>query len=232
MKPIHSIITTTLSEIKWSLEISDLLLQKQLALKSILENHFQKNILEIGVGFKTLGISWKSKFPFKEVQALIDQFEEMEEYAPLSNKVWQIPACYDLELGRDLENLASAKGLEVKALIDLHSKNNYRLHFYGFLPGFMYLQGLPEVLFTPRKSLPDASVPAGSIAIGGNQTGIYPSVSPGGWHLIGQTPIILFDPSNTPPVWASPGDLIKFNPISIEEFKSIQQNPQQPVWEK
>lgn len=230
MKPSHKIISPIHSEIKWNQEISDRLLQKQLALKYLLESQFQQSIIEVRVGFTTLGISWNSNLPYHQVQEIIDHFEELKELPPLSTKVWQIPVCYELEYGRDLEHLAAAKGIAVEAVIKLHSTKLYRLHFYGFLPGFMYLQGLPKELHTPRKSVPDLSVPAGSIAIGGNQTGIYPSISPGGWHLIGQTPISLFDPSINPPVWANPGDQIKFFSIDTTEFKALKQHPTTPIW--
>lgn len=223
-------ITPNLSEVKWNEEVSDQLLQKQLALKKLLITQFKEEIQEIRIGFKTLGICWNSSVPTEEVQSCIKQIENSRVFPPLSQKIWQIPVCYDHEHSRDLISLAKSKNLIPEELIRIHSSQPYRLHFYGFLPGFMYLQGLPKVLHTPRKSIPDREVPAGSVAIGGSQTGIYPRNSPGGWHIIGQTPLSFFDPNEIPPVWAEPGDRIQFSPISKEEFVTIQVNPKKPTW--
>jgi inhibitor of KinA len=230
MKPEYYKITPNLSEVKWNEDISDNLLQRQIALKTHLNTQFKEDIQEIRIGFKTIGICWKSSVDFEEVQNCINKINELNEFPPLSQKIWQIPVCYEFEYARDLISLAKSKNLEPDELIQLHSSNAYRIHFYGFLPGFMYLQGLAKELHTPRKSVPDKDVPAGSVAIGGSQTGIYPRSSPGGWHLIGQTPIKLFDPSAMPPVWAEPGDSIQFFPISKEEFEIIQTNPEKPIW--
>ncbi|WP_296702686.1 5-oxoprolinase subunit PxpB [Algoriphagus sp.] len=222
----HYSITPKLSEIKWKEEVSDQLLQKQIALKKHLINQFQERIQEIRIGFKTLGICWNSNFSLEEVQNCIRHIEQLQAFPALSEKVWKIPVCYDGEYSRDLFALAKSKNLTAQELIHLHSSNPYRLHFYGFLPGFMYLQGLHNKLHSPRKSIPEMEVPAGSVAIGGSQTGIYPSSSPGGWYIIGQTPIKFFDPHKVPPVWAEPGDKVQFMPITEEEFLRLKKNPE------
>lgn len=230
MKSEYYSITPNLSEVKWNEEVSDHLLQKQIALEKLLKTQFKENIEEIRIGFKTLGICWKSIVHFKEIQDCLNQIDRLNEFPLLSKKIWQIPVCYEFECARDLATLAKSKNLSPEELIRKHSSKPYRMHFYGFLPGFMYLQGLPKKLHSPRKSLPDKDVPAGSVAIGGSQTGIYPRNSPGGWHLIGQTPINLFDPNSMPPVWAEPGDRIQFFSISKEELVTIQTNPEKPIW--
>ena len=147
---------------------------------------------------------------------------------PLSTNCWSVPVCYSSATGRDLEALSEAKKMTPSDLILLHTAEEYRIHFFGFLPGFMYLNGLPKELHTPRKKIPDLAVPAGSVAIGGSQTGIYPSESPGGWHLIGRSPISLFDPTSIPPVWAKPGENLKFSPISKREFDLLIRHPKHP----
>jgi inhibitor of KinA len=147
----------------------------------------------------------------------------------LSTKIWLVPVCYELDYGKDLENLAKTKGLGIEELIALHSSTTYRIHFFGFLPGFMYLNGLPEILHSARKAVPERAVPAGSVAIGGSQTGIYPRQSPGGWHIIGRTPLALFDAEKNPPVWASPGDSLRFVPIHESELEKLLKNPPLPV---
>lgn len=226
----HYTITPNLSEVKWNEEISDLLLQKQIALKKLLLSRFKKDIKEIRIGFKTLGICWYSNVSSQNVQSYIESVEQLREFPALSEKVWEIPVCYDGAYSRDLIPLANSKNLTPEELVKIHSSNPYRLHFYGFLPGFMYLQGLNEKLHSPRKSIPDKEVPAGSVAIGGSQTGIYPSNSPGGWYIIGQTPISFFDPKVMPPVWAEPGDKVQFIPIAETEFLRLKKNPVTPSW--
>ena len=126
---------------------------------------------------------------------------------------------YDPELAPDLEDFLKAKNLNLSQLIKAHTTREYPLYFYGFQPGFMYLGGLNPDLHHPRKSVPAQSVPAGSVAIGGAQTGIYPNTAPGGWHVIGRCPLILFDPLEPEPCLAKPGDLIKFVPINNDEFQ-------------
>lgn len=131
---------------------------------------------------------------------------------------WYIPVYYN---GEELEQLATQKGLKSEELIKIHSETTYLLYFYGFLPGFMYLGGLDERLHAQRKPTPVQAVPAGSLAIGGAQTGIYPTQSPGGWHIIGQSPLRFFIPHTEPPCFASPGDEIVFEPVDALAFREI-----------
>lgn len=129
-----------------------------------------------------------------------------------------IPVCYDSRLAADLEDVCSQHKLSTHDFIELHSSPNYRVEMLGFLPGFLYLSGLNEKLQTPRKVNPALSVPAGSIAIGGNQTGVYSTSSPGGWHIVGRTPIKTLDLTKSSPAIANPLDTIKFQSISYQEF--------------
>lgn len=133
----------------------------------------------------------------------------------------EIPVCYGGEFGPDVEFVARHAGLTVEEVIEIHSAPLYQIYMMGFTPGFPFLGGLPEVLATPRLPTPRLQVPAGSVAIGGNQTGIYPIASPGGWRLIGRTPIRLFFPEREEPFVYRPGDFIKFHPISAEQFREI-----------
>lgn len=136
-----------------------------------------------------------------------------------------IPVCYDEEFGPDLVFLMKYCGLTKQEIINIHSAATYKVHMIGFLPGFAYLGGMSEQLLAPRKSVPRAKVPAGSVGIAGAQTGIYPLESPGGWQLIGQTPLQLFDlKQNQKPSLLKAGDEVIFTPIGIDDFKSFQQN--------
>ena len=129
-----------------------------------------------------------------------------------------LPVCYDARLAPDLAAVAEHTGLDSETLVNLHSTADYRVYFLGFKPGFAYLGGLPDALHMPRKDSPRLNVPAGSVGIGGAQTGIYPAPSPGGWQLIGRTPNRLFDLQQSPPSYLQPGDRLRIQRINFEEF--------------
>lgn len=133
----------------------------------------------------------------------------------------EIPVCYGGDFGPDIETLAAHVRLGVDDVIARHCRNLYRVAMLGFAPGFPYLLGLDRTLEMPRRADPRTRVPAGSVAIGGAQTGIYPHETPGGWHVIGRTPLRLFDASREPPALLEPGIGIRFRAISAEEFKSL-----------
>ena len=131
----------------------------------------------------------------------------------------EIPVCYDAEFAPDLEEVARRAGLGAQEVVDLYNATEYRVHCIGFTPGFPFLGGLPSKLATPRRSTPRKEIPAGSVAIGGAQAGIYPVKSPGGWNLIGHTALRLFDPQKIPPALLRGGDRVRFHAISREEFE-------------
>jgi inhibitor of KinA len=133
----------------------------------------------------------------------------------------EIPVCYGGDYGEDLGALALAHELAPAKLVELHSAPVYFVGMLGFMPGFPYLCGLDERLVTPRRATPRPRVPAGSVAIGGEHTGIYPLESPGGWHLIGRTPLSLFDLAAEPPSLLLAGDRVRFVPIGPEEFERM-----------
>ena len=130
----------------------------------------------------------------------------------------EIPVCYGGEFGPDLEEVAAIHKLSAEEVIRLHYSPTYTAYFLGFVPGFAYLGGLPAQLATPRLQTPRKQVPAGSVAIGGNQTGVYPTFTPGGWRLIGKTPLKLFDPASAHSSFFEVGDHVRFIPITAEEF--------------
>ncbi len=126
----------------------------------------------------------------------------------------EIPVCYGGASGPDLDAVARLHGLTPDEVIRRHCAPRYRVQFLGFLPGFAYLSGLPPGLETPRLDTPRLAVPAGAVGIGGAQTGIYPLESPGGWRILGRTPLRLFDPSHEPPALLRAGDRVRFVPIA------------------
>ncbi|ADG39610.1 MULTISPECIES: 5-oxoprolinase subunit PxpB [Leuconostoc] len=133
---------------------------------------------------------------------------------------YDIPVLYNDEVGLDLLEVAKYHGLSIAEVIHLHTAQAYRIYMLGFLPGFAYLGGLDAKLHTPRKNTPRLRIPAGSIAIGGEQTGYYPVDSPGGWQIIGQTPLVMFD-SNRPEIKLHAGDRMKFYAIDKLEFQKL-----------
>ena len=137
----------------------------------------------------------------------------------LKPRLLQVPVCYDPEFGVDLAEVAEHCGLAPNELIKRHAAVHYRVRCVGFTPGFPYLGGLPPALATPRRATPRTSVPAGSVAIGGAQTGIYPLPSPGGWNIIGRTPLRLCDAPRAPAALLCAGDRVRFLEINREQFE-------------
>ena len=130
----------------------------------------------------------------------------------------EVPVCYDPEFALDLEEVVQQSGLSPNEVVTCHSAARYHVRCIGFTPGFPYLSGLPAILATPRRASPRTAVPAGSVAIAGRQAGIYPLRSPGGWNIIGQTPLRLFDVTREPAALCAPGDRLRFFAITREEF--------------
>ena len=133
----------------------------------------------------------------------------------------EIPVCYDAEFAPDLDDVARHAQISRKEVADLHNAAEYRVSCIGFVPGFPFLAGLATKLATPRRTTPRKEIPPGSVGIGGAQTGIYPLRSPGGWNLIGRTPLRLFDPRKDPPTLLRAGDHVRFRAITREEFDSF-----------
>jgi KipI family sensor histidine kinase inhibitor len=138
--------------------------------------------------------------------------------APQSGRIIEIPVCYGSEFGPDIADVAAHANLSVEEVVARHAGATYTVAMLGFMLGFPYLRGLPPELATPRRATPRTQVPAGSVAIGGAQTGIYPRELPGGWQLIGRTPLELFDPSRDEPALLRPGLRVRFVPIDARDF--------------
>jgi inhibitor of KinA len=159
------------------------------------------------------------KFDHAEVEASLGPYlARLREVNLPEPRLREIPVCYGGEYGPDLAEVASIHDLSAEEVIRLHSSATYTAYFLGFVPGFAYLGGLPAQLATPRLPTPRKAVPAGSVAIGGNQTGVYPTATPGGWRLIGKTPLKLFDPASAHSSFFEIGDHVRFIPISAEAF--------------
>lgn len=159
---------------------------------------------------------------FQDLCRQVEAAIAADEAAPLpAGKVVTLPVLYGGEQGPDLGFVAEHHRLSVEEVIALHSKPEYLVYMIGFAPGFPYLGGLPEQLATPRLEKPRLSVPKGSVGIGGSQTGVYSVASPGGWRLIGRTPVALYDPKRNPPALLEAGDRLRFRPVGAAEYAEI-----------
>lgn len=134
---------------------------------------------------------------------------------------WTVPVCYGGDFGEDLAWVAETHGMTPDEVIALHSEGTYRVYMIGFTPGFAYLGGLPEALHTPRRENPRTRVPAGSIAIGGQQAAVFSVEAPSGWHMLGRTPVRTFDLRREPPFLIAPGDIVRFAAIDAAGFEAL-----------
>ena len=163
-----------------------------------------------------------SLISYRDVRRLVETVDSHPTEAALSPpKVHFVPVVYGGAYGPDLADVAAANGLTPVEVTDIHQEPEYMIYMFGFAPGFPYLGGMSPLIATPRLEVPRTRIPAGSIGIAGNQTGIYPLESPGGWRIIGRTPVDVYDPYREPQVLFSVGDYLKFFPISEEEYLDI-----------
>jgi inhibitor of KinA len=158
-----------------------------------------------------------------ELERAITELLNRKSGAHAGATLWRVPVCYEGEFARDLEEVARLTGLTPADVVALHSGRRYHVYMLGFLPGFPYMGDLPPELALPRRADPRVRVPAGSISIATSLTAIYPYESPGGWHLIGTTPIRLFDAERPRPALLAPGDAVIFHEIDGGSYASIRQ---------
>ncbi|MDN6833766.1 MAG: 5-oxoprolinase subunit PxpB [Enterobacterales bacterium] len=171
------------------------------------------NVAEVipGMNNITLLLSVPQADPVEALEKLQQWWEESESAQPEVRHI-DIPVIYGGAEGPDLEDVARLHNLTARQAVEMHSSAEYVVYFLGFQPGFGYLGGLPDALHTPRRAVPRVKVPQGSVGIGGSHTGVYPLASPGGWQIIGNTPLALFDPQASSSTLLRPGDSVRFVP--------------------
>ncbi|MGZ5003727.1 MAG: 5-oxoprolinase subunit PxpB [Chthoniobacterales bacterium] len=183
-------------------------------------------VTELAPAYSTIGVFFDAARiePFDRFRTTIENILSASAFAneiKIETALIEIPVCYDREFALDLDDVARIAGVDGTEVIRRHSGATYRVNCVGFIAGFPFLSGLPSELATPRRPVPRKEVPAGSVAIGGAQTGIYPRNSPGGWNVIGRTPLRLFNVQHQPPTMLQAGDRVRFREISREEFDAF-----------
>ncbi|HWR95249.1 MAG TPA: 5-oxoprolinase subunit PxpB [Arenimonas sp.] len=189
------------------------------ALRHWLLQNLAQDILETVPAYHSLAVYYSPFHTgFEKLSQAIRAADFSASLQQVAARTIELPVCYDPRVAPDIDWLAGQAKLSVDEVVALHSGAVYRVYFLGFKPGFAYLGGLHPRLHTPRKATPRLAVPAGSVGIGGAQTGIYPQSTPGGWQIIGRTPTPLFNPDQDPPCLLQPGDQLRFKPIGWDEF--------------
>ena len=209
--------------VTWPSKIDSLINDEVLRLDRLIVKAFKDKIIELVPSYQSLAVY------LIEGESVSDFIERLKEL-PISEtrrsqnvkSLITIPVCYESKYALDLEEVASANKITTKKVIQLHTKEIYRVYFLGFLPGFPYLGGLNDSLSMPRKNTPRIHIEKGSVAIGGNQTGIYTVDSPGGWNVIGRSPLAFFSCESSLRCLLKPGDFVRFSSIAEADFKKIE----------
>ncbi|MGD2272510.1 MAG: 5-oxoprolinase subunit PxpB [Desulfobacterales bacterium] len=198
------------------------------AMAVVLDDDLPQGVMEVVPTYRSLLIVYDpaKTAPRQLKENLVSLEQRLPEIQIPPPKIVEIPVCYGGEFGPDIEFVAESHGLTVEEVVRLHTEPEYPIYMIGFTPGFPFLGGLPEILHTPRLETPRTLVPAGSVGIANNQTGMYPVASPGGWQLIGRTPLKLFAPERSDPFLYQAGDRVKFQPISPQEYSQLAKKEQ------
>lgn len=214
--------------------ISENILFEISQLKAVIEKQSFKGFIEAVPGYASLTVyydplkvMYNDKLTGSTASEKIIYFIQHLPVQAINNnnnqKIIEIPVCYEDEFGLDLKTVSELTGLNKEEIIQLHSEALYTVFMIGFIPGFAYLGGMNKLLYAPRRTSPRSLVTAGSIGIAGEQTGIYPLNSPGGWQLVGRTPLRMFDVCSNPPARLQAGDKVKFIPITLNEYAKLSQ---------
>lgn len=203
-------------------EISEEINNRVVIFSQIIEKENHSHITDVIPSYNSILVIYNPLE--KSYDDLINNIKSLEKkiskIEKINYKVIHIPVIYGGEYGEDLEIVANHNKLSKEDVVKIHSETYYRVYMLGFTPGFPYLGGMSEKISTPRKKTPRKQIKKGSVGIGGNQTGIYSTNSPGGWQIIGRSPLEFFDVKKSKPL-LKPGDLIKFEPIDEKEYKRI-----------
>lgn len=201
-------------------------------LKNAVENSETDGIIALVPTYRSLLIQYdSSKITYQTLIEFISQsIKNIGRNKSTKSKIYVIPVCYGGDYGPDIETVSTENALDISSVIDIHSSKDYRIYMLGFTPGFPYLGGMDKRIETARLEKPRTKIYAGSVGIAGGQTGIYPIDSPGGWQIIGRTPLKLFDRTKAQPFLLEAGAYIRFKPIDVDAFNKIEAEIEQGVY--
>jgi inhibitor of KinA len=190
------------------------------SLAEVLEEHPPQGTVECTSAFTTLTLFYDPmRTSFEEIRAALERIvSTLDVSSEMPYRPVEIPVCYGGEFGPDLKFVAEHCRLSPEEVVEIHASGEYRTYMIGFAPGFPYLGGMSQRIETPRRPSPRLRLPAGSVGIAGLQTGVYPIETPGGWQIIGRTPLALFRPAENPPSLLRVGDVVRFRLIDREQF--------------
>jgi len=218
--------------IEFGNEISEEINNRVAILKASIEKAQIAGIIECIPTYRSLSVLYSPlDMGFEELKKRIDAFiENAGPSTQMSSKVYLVPVCYGGQYGPDLQNVGSLNKMSIEEVISTHVSVDYRIYMIGFTPGFPYLGGMSESIATPRLKKPRTKIYAGSVGIAGKQTGIYPIDSPGGWQIIGRTPLKLFDINRKEPILLESGNYIRFIEIDLQEYKRIEKEVEEGIY--
>jgi inhibitor of KinA len=195
--------------------------ERVLALAEALKNAGLPGVTEVVATFRSLSVNYDSLVTAgRELEQAITAVKVPGASSHV-RQLWDIPVCYDPQFAPDIEDVAISAGLTTAEVAALHASIQYHVYMIGFVPGYPYMGDLPARLRLPRRPEPRTRVPPGSLAIASSMTAVYPYESPGGWHLIGRSPVRFFDPESAKGALLGPGDAVKFRPVTSAEFSGI-----------
>jgi KipI family sensor histidine kinase inhibitor len=191
-----------------------------------------RGVVDLLPTYRSLLVAYDPRLTrFDALRAALEAIEQRLAGVPAPPpRIVEIPTAYGGEFGPDLPFVAEHAGLSQDEVVAIHSGADYLVYMMGFSPGFTYLGGMSERIATPRLRTPRTAIPAGSVGIAQQQTGIYPVESPGGWQIIGRTPVTLFDPARRPPVAVEAGDHIRFVPVTPDQYRGIESGLRAGTW--
>lgn len=204
-------------------EISEAINNQVHALEARLTESQIAGIVELVPTFRSLMVYYDPyKTSFHELKKTIQAFGNiLGNSGDAKKRILKIPCCYGARFGLDLKDMEEHTGLSRDEIIQIHSSVDYKIYMMGFLPGFVYLGGLDKRIEMPRLKTPRVKILPGAVGIGGSQTGVYPVASPGGWRLMGGTPVDFYDPNREEPILCKAGEYIRFVPITIDDYYDI-----------
>lgn len=208
--------------LKWPEIISEKVLMEVLSFHKALQEKYHASLAYSQSAYNSILLHFKDEVTQELEREILFFVNESVLDLELENRqIWQIPVCYEKPYALDMPEVALKNGLTKDEIIAIHSSSTYLVYFMGFLPGFCYLGGLDDRLHIARKSIPRKVTPKGAVGLGGQQTGIYPVESPGGWNIIGNTPVDMLQLNLREENGIKPGDYIQFIPVTPQEYEFI-----------